>query len=949
MTSVQAADVLQHIRRLGGTRLPAEPTDAHLLERFTAQRDEASFAVLVRRHGPMVLNVCRGVLRHEQDAEDAFQATFVVLARKADSLRQPGAVASFLYQVAHRVAIKAQAGAARRRAQEQRMSPMAEDVDPTLDMTLRDLHGVLHEELLQLPDKYRLPLVLCYLEGRSQEEAAQMLGLSKGTCRGRLDRGREHLRRRLVLRGVTLSAVLTAAVVAPRTVAQPLVDSVVESAVGGSVTLSARAVTLAEGVIRGMSTGKIKVGTLLLFAVALVAAAGALAREAMTAREQATTSQKSEDRGQKPAADEKGDSVEVRGRVVDPAGKPVAGAKVYFARYILPDPPAQPSDTATSDAEGRFRLRVSRLGYSEQYMKARWMQGAVVAVGQGTTFGWAGAFSAEKLTNTTIKLGKEVPITGRVLDLEGKPIAGVSVQVRGVRVRQDGGDLKDLVARLKKESPNAPHHPEIWLHPVPLGLTRTAVTTADGKFRLTGIPGECLVCLRFAGPTIETTEVYSMTRPAPTIVTNRSWNSPDLGKLVFHGQTFDHAAAPTRPIRGMVRDRDSGKPLAGVTIRARMGPVGASHFVGDPYLEATTNTEGRYQLVGLTREAGHRVEVLPPSGQPYLRSTRKSPAAARLDPLTMDFTLKRGVLIRGRVTDKETGQPVPALVRYLAFYDNPHLKEAPGFRNSEEVEARTTKDGSFTLVGLPGRGLLAVKAADRKEGRYLMACGADRIKGPRFDRDHFNTEPSACNPAEFNTLVALDPARDAGSIVQNLVLDPGKTVTGTIVDPDGKPVTGVRFDGAVRDWFNRGDLPTAQFRIHGVDPAHPRWFIFRHRGRNLGAIVQIKGNEPMPVTVRLQKCATVTGRVVDDDGEPRACWLMGGYHKGKLFGDSIGISIGMRGLGKDGRFRIEGVVPGWKIGLYVGKNTTFFDPLVPELTLKAGEVKELGDAKAKES
>src|SRR5437868_13011731 len=179
MTSARADFVLQYIRQLAGTRRAAQPPDGQLLERFTAQRDEAAFTTLVRRHGPMVLNVCRSVLHHEQDAEDAFQATFLVLVRKADSIRQPEAVAGWLYEVAHHVAIKAQADAARRRAQERRVSPMAA-ADPTLDMTLRDLQRVLHEELRRLPEKYRLPLVLCYLEGRSQEEAAGHLGWSKG-------------------------------------------------------------------------------------------------------------------------------------------------------------------------------------------------------------------------------------------------------------------------------------------------------------------------------------------------------------------------------------------------------------------------------------------------------------------------------------------------------------------------------------------------------------------------------------------------------------------------------------------------------------------------------------------------------------------------------------------------------------------------------------------------
>ena len=258
MTSAQAGLVLEHLRRLDVRPRTLAP-DAELLDRFAAARDQAAFADLVRRHGPMVLGVCRTVLRHEQDAEDAFQATFLVLARKADSIRRREAVAGWLCEVAHRIAARAQAETARRRAREQKVTPMPA-ADPTQDMTLRDLRRVLSEELQRLPERYRVPLVLCYLEGRTHTDAAAQLGCGKDTFRGRLDRGREHLRRRLGRRGIALSAVLCAAAVAPRSVAESHVDSAVRAAAGA---VSSRACTLAEGAIRAMVTSKIKIATAL--------------------------------------------------------------------------------------------------------------------------------------------------------------------------------------------------------------------------------------------------------------------------------------------------------------------------------------------------------------------------------------------------------------------------------------------------------------------------------------------------------------------------------------------------------------------------------------------------------------------------------------------------------------------------------------------------------------
>jgi hypothetical protein len=171
-------------------------------------------------------------------------------------------------------------------------------------MTLRDLRRVLHEELRRLPDKYRLPLVLCYLEGRSHEEAAGQLGWSKGALRGRLDRGREHLRRRLSARGVALSALLGATAVAPRAAAEALVDSVVRGAVTSTAgAASARAAALAEGMSRAMFTGKLKVATALLLAVGLVAGgAGVAAHQGLVARGRPVGSQKAEVSNPKAAA-----------------------------------------------------------------------------------------------------------------------------------------------------------------------------------------------------------------------------------------------------------------------------------------------------------------------------------------------------------------------------------------------------------------------------------------------------------------------------------------------------------------------------------------------------------------------------------------------------------------------------------------------------------------------
>src|SRR5438552_1696196 len=206
MISGQSTVLLRQIRKLAA-RGQNPTSDRELLRRFTAQRDESAFAALVERHGGMVLGVCRRILHNGHDAEDASQAAFLVLARKATTPQWQESVAGWLYGVAYRVALKARDAAARRHAHEGRVGPRRAP-DPLADITLRELQGMLDEELNCLPEKYRSPVVLCCLEGAARDEAAQQLGWSVQTVKGRLERGRELLRSRLGRRGLSLSVAL---------------------------------------------------------------------------------------------------------------------------------------------------------------------------------------------------------------------------------------------------------------------------------------------------------------------------------------------------------------------------------------------------------------------------------------------------------------------------------------------------------------------------------------------------------------------------------------------------------------------------------------------------------------------------------------------------------------------------------------------------------------------
>jgi RNA polymerase sigma factor (sigma-70 family) len=272
---------LRHLRRLATTSETRTETDRQLLRRFVASRAEDAFTELVRRHGPLVLGVCRRLLRHRQDAEDAFQATFLVLARKAASQRWEESVAHWLYEVATRVALRMRSRIHQRGLQEARAAEPSQGVaPPTTDW--RDLCAALDEELQRLPAACREPLLLCYWEGETRDRAARRLGLSLRTLDRRLARGRERLRARLERRGLTLPAALLAVglpAAVPTALAGATVCAAVSVAAGTSaqaVEVSAEVAALTEGELGVLTLAHAKM-RLALLAGLLVVGAGTLA------------------------------------------------------------------------------------------------------------------------------------------------------------------------------------------------------------------------------------------------------------------------------------------------------------------------------------------------------------------------------------------------------------------------------------------------------------------------------------------------------------------------------------------------------------------------------------------------------------------------------------------------------------------------------------------------
>jgi RNA polymerase sigma factor (sigma-70 family) len=262
----RTAATLARTVRLAARRVGRPTPDAELLAAFVRSKDPAAFEGLVRRHGPLVLTACRAVLSDPADADDACQATFVVLHRKAHTVRDARTLGGWLFRVARRSALEVKAAAARRRDREAHAAKP--EPLPAPDLSWREACAVLHEELDQLPPRYRLPLLLCYLEGKSRDEAATELGWTHDSVRGRLNRGRERLRKRLEKRGITLSAGLIAAVavpvgVAPRVFAAVVAPSPVVSAVAQALASTTRVWPIGAGLslAAGLMIGAMVLGS----------------------------------------------------------------------------------------------------------------------------------------------------------------------------------------------------------------------------------------------------------------------------------------------------------------------------------------------------------------------------------------------------------------------------------------------------------------------------------------------------------------------------------------------------------------------------------------------------------------------------------------------------------------------------------------------------------------
>jgi RNA polymerase sigma factor (sigma-70 family) len=865
MAQVAAGSVARQLESLFEGGSAAGLSDRQLTERYVAARDEAAFAALVARHGPMVLGICRQILGDAQHAEDAFQAVFLVLAQKARSIRDPELLGNWLYGVATRTArcARQQIARRRRREEDQAMSgpgagscapaePTAPPADrPAID---REQAEALHGEVDRLPRAFRLPVVLCYFEGLTLDEAARRLRCPAGTLRSRLARAREKLRTGLVRRGVVLPAAALGTLLAPRSVSASvpplLCDSTTRVAIAfaargaASGALSALVAALAQEVLRTMLIQKLRlVVTTVLALAAIATGAGYLAHSLnASALPQAggpdAKTARMEPRPAESTPPAPGRMI-VTGRVLRPDGRPAANVPVD----IIAASRAPRADTdknrerldvlgrGTADGDGRFRIEAVRASSARHY----YVYALAGAAGPGSAFGCVKLDPDAEQPAVEVRLPPEQVIRGKLVDVKGQPAAGVEIHLADVyslSTSIDGVRFDSPDSVLSFDWPPAGDGLRAWPRP--------ATTDARGRFIFTGVARGIHAVLAVRDP---------------RFAQQRFEFSPGE-RDATHEVSF--ALQPPTLIEGRVLAADTGRPIPDATIvayaRVRRNPRGRTHFLADG--------QGHFRISPFAGDE-FIIQVLPPPGQPYLAREAELAWPKGAVRQAIDITLPRGVPIRGRVTEEGTGRPVAgASIQYFP------AKRSGGGLDDIDMKVNTAEDGSFQLTIRPGRGHLSVVGPtldyipqEMGGGRFY---GSGQPGGPRV---------------HAHAIVAYEVRAGDGPREINAVLRPGKTLHGRLVGPAGETVEDavilsrqqIHLSNLSWNEYNFIHAHDGRFELSGFDPekAAPVYFLDADHG--WGARVELSGKQAgEDLTIRLQPCGQARARFVGPDGQPVA-------------------------------------------------------------------------------
>ncbi|HQR06728.1 MAG TPA: sigma-70 family RNA polymerase sigma factor [Gemmatales bacterium] len=964
--------VLHYLQR-GTTQSSSgdELTDQELLELFVQKRDQDAFADLVRRHELSVLKACRQVLRSAVDVDDAFQATFLVLIRRARQVRWQPSLRGWLVVVAHRIAVRL-AMTQKRTASTLKSHDFSYDAaSPLTEVSWQEACAVLHEELNQMRDQFRLPLLLCYLQGYSRDEAAAQLGWSLGSVKAGLERGRQQLKVRLEQRGVTLSAGLFTMLASSQTTEAGALSPVAATLALLTGNVPAKVAALSRG------TGW--AGTLLASRLALVAlilligtAAGVTLTWARTPDEPvaATTVV--------PvsiiSADDP-ENVTITGTVFDPGGKPIAGASISVVKFVQLDVARtnrqKLEPITTTDANGQFQFTTK--------------DSLFYVVAQKAGYGFDVELIQEDKSKKPVQLQlrDQISVEGSVIDENGQRIANAEVECSHL-FRYPPQFLEDQLKVIQETGRADGLYRQFsdipFYFPFPKGLDWKVQTNAQGKFTLPELPSGMMAQLQFNKPkrggtslqvvllkgfsdqgtlrhrvtatAVEEGQLRALAKDHNVTIEEARKRYQERGISRYYPPRVQVPMVPGVTVEGTITN-ERGEPLAGVPVvvtnKRGRGP------------RTVTDARGHYQVSELEPDESYSAHAY--GHVDHLRAMG-SAVHRNGGPIRIDLKMRQGAVLSGKVVDAKTGLGVRSQIIVQPTPGNPLLNKAGINLNSELT---TKADGTFRIVAPPGDVIVTASAAPEKPTiqpnpflpAKVLETDMDLLQssGAPGAKIHFRGGNSEVKLGQAYHLLDLPTDRETSI---ELTLVRGKERPLKLVDSQGQPITRAQVIGLDQS-MNAYEVKQAIIELVGLQLSEPiRPVMVVSREKNLGSLVMVPTNVAEPLVIQLEPLGEIKGRFIDSNDKPLSQIEIGltpSFTQEQTTSNTLRFPLNFASIFKlypivytdqEGRFTMTHVIPNMKFQLQewnnhngTSRSSRFFSTTYQ---LKPGQQLNLGES-----
>lgn len=715
-------------------------------------------------------------------------------------------------------------------------------------------------------------------------------------------------------------------------------------------------------------------GTTAIAAVAVVAATTTAAlhpARAVDASPAADSTSANPSPASEPSADDQ--TVRIHGRVSSEDGA-VSGARVGVYRvrrsqYYAASDEAVLVKELKVDADGNFddTLRSDQLWNKDEYGFWNVLVASAPNFAHSLLVGNPGTpivdgkpvvkpdFMKERVE---LQLLPQVPIRGRVLSIEGQPIAGATVGVyqmlRSEAKRldewlkttasappQDAGQMRRQM-RLGGPPAAGVLFPHIGYLHLPTSCVPEVQTNSQGEFTLSNLIAENdLAILRIRGPGITDSTLHVLGRQQPTVYGRHITRISRYG--AYHGRNFSFIAQPSVPVSGVVRDIETKQPLRNVAVA--VGGVYGATMSHTGYLVTNTDEQGRYRIEGLpippvgTRQRDGNDLSVRFKGLPYIENDSiPIPIGDGVNPVEFNVEVRRAVMARGRIVDRSTGKPVSAELYYTPFLTNPHNEKYSRYSDGittflgNDSRYHTDDNGYFEIPVIPGRGVLTAKCP---QGGFITGFGADEI--PEYQGEPARNTSDHIVPSMFHSVKLLDVPVDAEEFAVDLEVDPGASLTIRFEGPDGEPLSdvGCRGLGTDRQWKQ---IKEDHAKVTSLEAGKVRPMYFNHKATKLQRLVRLTPSaDQKEFVVRLLPPSELRGRLIDPEGRPLANVTVEARHDNN---PDFMNSLQQVQTDQDGRFKY--LLPVGTSYTVIGQMEKYFQ-VVKDLENERPQSIELGD------